>query len=455
MYAYWRNGIVVLVVILLAGATYILLRSGPLSNTITVLGEDSANLKALAELNSEYEKELGIKVHIEPAEFEVAFQKSTSDFASHTGAYDIVLQYNFSLSSFVRNNYVVPLSELKAKVADQSIFDFDKDLFPNTWKETGYYYKPPYTVGSDIQAIGYPFAANTMLLAYNKKMFDDPGNQAAYLKKFGEPLAVPRTWDQLEHVAAFFTDPSKGTYGIALEGATGGWLYYEWCDLFFGEGGQLMNKRYGWASDLSTPLQLNSPIALQATERYLRLKPYNAGDFFSVSASEQRQLMLKGNVALGIMWTDYLFDMVHQADGTFRQDFGFAPIPGKVSMLAGGIYYVNRDSKHQADAIRYIALVMQPKNQLALVKRGLASPLRSVYDDPSVRQIPYIPALKASLDRGVYMAEAGPDSDIISNDLTRELQRMWKGDVSPSQALQNAQHAIETDRAQLLAHPKP
>jgi ABC-type glycerol-3-phosphate transport system substrate-binding protein len=214
-----------------------------------------------------------------------------------------------------------------------------------------------------------------------------------------------------------------------------------------------MSKKFGWASDFSTPLELDTPIALDATRRYLRLKPYNAGDFFSVSASEQRRLMLGGNVALAIMWTDYLFDMVHRPDGTFRQNFGFAPIPGPVSMLAGGIYYVNRDSKHQADAIRYISLVMQPKNQLALVKRGLASPLRSVYADPSISGIPYLSALKASLDRGAYMAEAGPDSDLISNEITRELQRMWKGEISPEAALRNADRSISDDRAHLIAAP--
>jgi ABC-type glycerol-3-phosphate transport system substrate-binding protein len=445
-----RTSIVAAAALLAAGAAYIVLSTPSPPAAIRVLGEDSANLKALSELNQGYETQLGTTIKIEPAAFEVAFQKSTNDFANHTGAYDIVLQYNFSLSSFVRNNYVIPLDELKAKVPDQSIFSFEKDLFPNTWKETGFYFKQPFSPESGIQAIGYPFAANTMLLVYNKKMFSDPENQAAYEKEFGEPLSVPKTWDQLEHVAKFFTNPNKGTYGIALEGAAGGWLYYEWCDLFFGSGGKLMDKEYGWASDLSTPLNLDSPIALDATQRYLRLKPYNAGDFYSISASEQRQLMLKGNVALAIMWTDYLFDMVQKPDKSFRADFGFAPIPGAVSMLAGGIYYVNRDSKHQTEAIKYIALVMQRQNQLALVRRGLASPLRSVYSDPSVQNIPYIPALRESLNRGVYMAEAGPDADIISNALTRELQRMWRGELNPKQALLAAKRDIETERAQLI-----
>lgn len=443
-----------LVAAVVAYVGYRIITTGPDTGapTITVLGEDSANLKALTALNARFERELGFNVDLQPAEFEVALQKSTGDFKSHTGAYDIVLQYNFSLASFTRNGYVVPLGTLKKLPHPGSSTNFESDLFPNTWKETGYYYEPPYRPGANIQAVGYPFAANTMLLVYNRKLFNDPLNKAEYARRYGEPLTVPTSWDQYERVAAFFTNPAKQTYGVAMQGATGGWLYYEWCNFLFGNGGKLMDKQYGWQSDLTTPLNLTTPVAIAATERFVRLKPYNVGDFFGTSATEQRQFMRGGNVAMALMWSDYLFDLVSRPDGTFSSDFGFAPIPGTVSMLAGGAYYVNADSKHKSEALRYILLVMQRDNQIELVSRGLASPLRSAYDDPKVQSIPYIHALKASLDRGVYMAEAGPDSDLISNEITKSLQQVWRGDVSVRQGLVDAQRAIESGRISLEGH---
>ena len=108
--------------------------------TITVLGENSSNLQAMEALKGEYEKQNNIIIDFKPNTFENAFNKANQDFANKTGKYDIVLQYNFSLSSFVRNNYVYRLSELAKDIPD-SLKSFEKNFFPNAWKEVGFYYQ--------------------------------------------------------------------------------------------------------------------------------------------------------------------------------------------------------------------------------------------------------------------------------------------------------------------------
>ena len=110
--------------------------------TLTVLGENSSNLQAMEALKGDYEKNSNVKIEFKPNTFEDAFSKANQDFANKTGLYDIVLQYNFSLSSFVRNGYVSNIDELSKGIpADQK--SFESDLFPNAWQEVGYYYKNP------------------------------------------------------------------------------------------------------------------------------------------------------------------------------------------------------------------------------------------------------------------------------------------------------------------------
>jgi maltose-binding protein MalE len=84
-------------------------------NKITIIGENSSTIQSMQTLKSDYEKKSSVKLDFKPNTFEDAFNKANQDFANKTGLYDIVLQYNFSLSSFVRNNYVFNLNELKSQ----------------------------------------------------------------------------------------------------------------------------------------------------------------------------------------------------------------------------------------------------------------------------------------------------------------------------------------------------
>lgn len=417
--------------------------------TLTILGENSSNLQAMEALKDNYEKQSLVKLDFKPNTFEDAFNKANQDFANKTGLYDIVLQYNFSLSSFVRNHYVLTLDELSSKIPDGQK-QFEKDIFPNVWKEVGYYYKNPQNPSAGDVKIAYPFAANTMLLAYNKQMFNDPKNKMVYLRKYHEELEVPTDWPHFKQVAEFFTNLENPTFGVCIAGATGGWLYYEWCGYMQGFNQRIMDKNQGWEGDTSTKVLINSAKAKEATDFFLSMKPYNAGNFVTVDGNEQVRIMKQGNVAMALVWSDYIRFLTYNA-GEIDSRFGVTPVPGSKSMLAGGAFYINRQSKNPGEAIKYITTLLQKENQVALMKKGLCSPLKTAYDDPDVQNIPYIPALKHSLDRGVYWIEAGPDADLISNTVTNYLQKAWNGELSSQDALKKIQHEVVVGRKDIFS----
>ncbi|QKJ28349.1 extracellular solute-binding protein [Mucilaginibacter mali] len=391
-----------------------------------------------------------VKLDFKPNSFDDAFNKANQDFANGTGLYDIVMQYNFSLASFVTNDYVYPIDELIKNVPD-SLKSFEKDMFPRAWHEVGFYKNLKDPQGPIVK-VGYPFTSNTMFLCYNKAMFDDKAAQTAYEAKYKEKLQVPATWEQYQHVAAFFTRPDKHTYGVCLQGAVGSWLYYEWVNFLFGMGGKVMDKEYGWQGDQNTKVLLNTPEALNATKFYYGLKPYNAGNFTNVDAYEQIKLVKQGNIAMALIWSDLAYSLTAKPDGSFDTRFGFAPIPGNKSLLAGGSFFINRKSKNPEVAARYIIDQMQPKVQVALFKKGLCSPLKTVYDDPEVKKIPYAEALRSSLDRGVYMLEAGIDATMISDKITAALQKMWNNELTPEQAVKIMQTDIDKERKVIYAN---
>lgn len=419
--------------------------------TITILGESATSIQSMIALEHEYEsKNPNIDLVFKPNSFDDAFNKANQDFANGTGLYDIVMQYNFSLSSFVTNKYVYPIDDLIKDFPSESK-SFENDLFPGAWKEVGYFKNIDNPNGSPVK-VGYPFTSNTMLIAYNKELFDDAKQRAGYKLKYKEDLQTPTTWEQFYNVAEFFTQPENKIKGICLQGANGSWLYYEWMNFLFGMGGKVMDKQYGWEGDANTKILLNTPEALKAAKFYYSLKPFNSGNFTNVDAYEQIKILKEGKVAMAIIWSDLAYNLVSKENNSFDGRFGFAPIPGDKSMLAGGSYFINRKSKNAEAAAKYILDLMQKDNQVKLAKTGLCSALKTVYDDPEIQKIPYSTALKISLARGTYMLEAGIDATMISDKITAYLQKMWNNEITPEQALAKMQAEIESERKSIYAN---
>jgi multiple sugar transport system substrate-binding protein len=413
--------------------------------TITVIGENSSTIQALQSLEKDYEsKNPTINLDFKPSSFDDAFNKSNQDFANGTGLYDIVMQYNFSLSSFVRNDYVYKIDDLLKDVPD-SLKAFEQDLFPNAWKEVGYYQDDK----TGLTKVGYPFAANSMLLMYNKTLFENPKQREAYKAKYKEDLQVPTTWEQFYRVAEFFTQPQNKTYGVCLQGAGGGWLYYEFCNFLYGMGGKTTEKENGWQGDANTKVLLNTPEALAALKFYKKLKPFNAGNWSNVEQVEQMKIMKEGKTALAIVWSDMLFPMLATND-VIDNRFGFAPVAANKSVLAGGAFFINKRTKNARETAQYILDVMQPATQIALAKKGLCSANRKVYENEEVRKLSYSDALYKSLERGGVVLEAGPDATMIAEKMTTYIQKCWNDELTPEKALEQMQKEIEAERKKIF-----
>lgn len=418
------------------------------SKSVTIIGEDSATMSAISELKGAYEQETGVKVNLVALPFEEALEKSNIDLSEGTGLYDIILQYNFSLSSFVRNDYVYPLDKLKQYVSQEDL-NFEEDLFKADWEEVGYYYKDFQDPSQGKTKVGYPFASNTMLLVHNKAMFNDANNQAKYLEEYGKELVPPTTWEDFRNIAEFFTGKDKNQFGVCIEGAEGGWLYYQWVNMLFGMDGKVMDKKRGWQGTADTQILLDTPQAVSTMEYFESLREFNRGSFFDIDMYTQKELMKEGNVAMAIMWSDILYNLIELEEGK-ESPFGFSPIPGNKSINAGGAFFVNKQTEHAEEAMQFIAWLMKKENQVEMLKNGLCSPRISAYEDPGVQNIPYLDALKTSLERGVYMAEAGPDADLINQTITKYAQKVWRDELEPEEAMQLMQSDIVEGRKEIF-----
>lgn len=433
---------VVILALAVGIVAYVLNNAGEPSGVI-VLGEDFSNLHALKSMKDDYKAKYGVDIEFVGLSFDAFDQKANQDLASGTGLYDVFLHYSSVLHNYAGRNWVLTVNELKEFAPDVD-YAFESDLFPEVWKDSSFYQLES---DSEPTAIGYPFAANTMVLVYNRALFEDVVSREEYKVQFGKELEAPKDWHTFYQLAEFFTNPDKSTFGVVLQGASGSPLYWEWCNFAFGMGGGVMQKEYGWQSFPDTPLIIDSTETIEATRFYASLKPFNYGDFFSTGQAEQQEHMRTKKIAMAIMWSDSLFAVINGPNG---DNLGFAPIPGDRSMIGGGTFYINKKTKNAKETCRYVARMMQKDTQVRLMKQGLCSGLRSAYEDPEVRKLPYIDAVKESLDRGVYMLESGPDSGLIVETLEATIQQIWRGEISPKEGLVAAQEKISEERISFI-----
>ena len=422
--------------------------------SITLIGEDSSNLAAIEWAADQYEEQFGVKVNVEAVSFGELQDYANTDLALGTGIYDIILQYNFSLSMYVDNEWVVPYEDFLtySNLSEQDVTRIEGDVFPNVWRELGHFWNEA-TLEAQPIPVGLPFAANTMVLVYNKTLFEE--NALAFEKTYGQPLTVPETWPEFRNIAEFFTRPDDGIYGLSLQGADEGWLYYEWVNFAFSLGDGVMDKEYGWQGNSDTPLTISSTSTIDATQFYMDLKPFSdPALYFETSVIEQGQVMAENRAAMAIMWSDYLSSLIFPNGQNNKNRFGFAPIPGNKSMIAGGLFYINRSSNRKEAASKFIAYLLQEDIQTAMAARGLLPAFASAYTPANLESVPYLDAVKASLARGCYMNEAGPDADGISAILTEHLQRLWRSYDStlPRDERRNlVKEALEDASSQLSA----
>jgi ABC-type glycerol-3-phosphate transport system substrate-binding protein len=408
--------------------------------TVVVFGEDSSNLKAYSSLKDEFTAKTGVQLKFEGATFEQSIQKADADFRNGKGDYDIVLQYNFSLAPYVKNKYVAEIGDVfSPNVLNNS--RVNEGMFENALRETCFYYSNPQDTKSAPKQFGFPFAANTMLLVYNKDIFESAELRQKFKTENGKDLAPPTGWQDYLMVAEFFAKAQPDLKGVCMQGAPDGWLYYELCNYLFGMGTGTSDKRSGWEEN--APITISSPKNEEVLRYCKRLHAASSGDFFTVGASQQQEIMLQGKTAMALMWSDY----VQPLAASKSPRFGFAPVPGKTSGLAGGAFYINLKSRHRQAASQFVLYALAPENQMKLIEKGLCSPLKTAYTEDVMARVAYARALRDSLERGVFMFEAGSDAEIINSALTTWVQKFIRGEVSEADALKQAQEEVVTKRA--------
>ena len=315
------------------------------SNQSPSLAEDKTNL---APVLKKFEQQTGIKVKLQVIGWPDLYSKILAATTSGQGP-DVLNIGNTWAPSLQATGAFTPFSSK----------EFDaiggKDKFFEASVKTGG------AVGKDPTSV--PYLGLVYGLYYNKKMFADAG------------LKPPTTWEELVSDAKKLTQPSKGVYGMAMEGGS----YTEGVHFAY-----IFGKQHG--SDPFTSdgkADFTSPGQVAGVKQYVDLM--GANKVVNPSAAQYKNGpeapgdFAKGKAAM--LMSQNNANNTLQADGMKSSEYGVVAIPAPqggqpVSSFVAGINLsIFKNTKNPDGALKFVKFMTEKEQQKTLDKPFTALPV--------------------------------------------------------------------------------
>lgn len=399
-------------------------------NPVTLrLAGDEWFLKSFANtgLLPEFERKTGIHVDIIYKNDRGIMEDLDRARDMPAAAYDIIVVRHRLLGALVSKKEVQPIdSWLNDRSLHDPNFIPSHQLFPKWWRELSSY---------DGHYYGFPFTALTTYLCYRKDLLDDAANQSAFRQRYHRELRPPHTWREYLDLAEFFNRPAEHFYGTYIQGKKSLALWYEWLNLIYSHGGNLLDAQHGWEYG---DIVVNSPQNVAATEQYLRAVRFSPPDTLTYGWNEAQSALQQGRVFMGLLWDDQAPFLEDPAQSKVAGKIGYTLIPSATgkpfSQLEGLTWLIAAGSRRPREAYRLLEWAMSSPVQDAQTMHGSSSVRKSTYDNPGIRNLPYTPVFLSSIALGTPKPTV-PESDQMTEAAVAQLSEIVSGKVSPRQGL--------------------
>lgn len=357
----------------------------------------------------------------------------------------------FSESTGIKINYIeASLDEINAKIMAQSLsnetyFDISLpatfglpdlieagsirglDEFVSMYEPTNFYNDMLYPIGDYYKGkfYGYQTDGDTYLMFYNKAWLEDKTEQENFKTEYGYPLAIPKTWEQLDQMIKFFHRPEDNMYGGALF-RNKDYIAWEWWTRFHAKG------YYPFDNELKP--QIDTDAGVDALKELVEASNYLYPQSKTNGLFENWEAFAEGNMFCNIGWggtQKYL----NGPKSKIKNNLAFGPSPGGIvnkKLLHtpyfnwGWNYTVSSFSKQPEIAYLFTLYACSPKMSTEAVKfaEGYFDPFRSEhYSDSAITKTysePFLTAHKFCMENSIpdlYLTGQGEYWDILKENI--------------------------------------
>ncbi|NMO97424.1 sugar ABC transporter substrate-binding protein [Paenibacillus lemnae] len=262
---------------------------------------------------------------------------------------------------------------------------------------------------------GYPRAAETYLMYYNKELIQE----------------APKSFEEVIEFSEGFTDNAKNKYGVMWE--TGN-LYFTY-PFLASNGGYIFGNNGTDVKDIG----LNNEGAVKSMEVYQSLNkvlPVKAGD---ITPDIKRSLFTAGDLAIDINGP-WELSAYKEALG---DNLGVAPIPtiaGQPAVSLAGIkaWYVNAYTDYPKAARLFANFATNEENQLKLSSLvGSVPTNKAAQESDQIKNDPYVSAFTEQFNSSVPMPSV-PQMNNVWSPVGAALTEIWDNNKDIKASLDNA-----------------
>lgn len=330
------------------------------------------------------------------------------------------------------------LAERLFRPLEQISFDWDA-LLAQAIPELG----ENYTTSRGVRYC-VPYDPSTQLMFYRRDLFTDPTYKRMYFEAFRKELGVPGTFAEYNQVAGFFTrsrnPDSPVQYGSAI--AVGNVVVSpsEFMPRLFEAGGDLLDGR--------GHITINTPEALKALENYQATYACSDRTIRDVWKNVLEGFA-DGSAAMTVVFINYASHILNSKMSSIAGRLGFAPVPGGIPLLGGGVIGITRDCAHPETACAFLSWLYSDLVAPVFTTLGGLSPCRSAYGNRDINErYPWLSTARRSFPYAHRRSSSSYYSNFselqLESILASHVQQAILGVTHTEDALQQAQADCES-----------
>ena len=328
---------------------------------LNVLSIGSPTTRALKTVVNLYEFNNGIKIRITELHSE-----SMYELMKNWGpelSYDVIRMGKDWFPSFAKSVFE-PLSNIDRKITS----DLDGYL-PNALKNYAY-------LDGEIYAL--PGTPSIQLLFYRKDLFEDTRVKRLYYEMYKQALDVPRTFEEYNRIAHFFTRKFNGEspvkYGCTFTSGEPGLVGVEFLMRYFSHADKLFDEQGNILPNIEA-----AEKALKETDDSWKCSSKMKHGWWTDTAQE----FAEGDTAMSIHMINHVSGFV-EPDSKIRGKIGWSMVPGNNPMLGGSVLGISKYSNNKEEALKFLKWLSRNDIGTATTLLGGMSAKSVAYDDSEV-----------------------------------------------------------------------
>lgn len=351
---------------------------------------------ALTEQARRFEEYMpGAHVEVVPLDIHELYDEAITLSGLRGGRYDLALLVTDWLAEGVEQD---ALEDLQTWHARAPLPDW-----PHGWARS---LTKPLSFGEKLSSI--PWHDGPECLVYRSDLFADSARRTEFSASFGRELTPPRTWEEFEEVARFFTDGAADLYGTVFAAVPDGHnTLYDFVLQLWSRGGELVDA--AGKPQLTTPQAIASLDFYRRAVRDVSLCHPAARAVDSTGAGE---LFLNGQVAMMANWFGFAARCARPGS-PFHGRVGIAPVPATngcepVSLSVFWALAMGSGSHNKELAWEFLRFAASPERDLGVTRHGAVGTRLSTWRNAALQEkVPCYGELER-LSLGARTLPAGP-----------------------------------------------